>query len=121
MAWSYVPTLSSNLDRVRRAINDTDKDDGALPNKRTFSNEEILATIATEGSWQLAVAACFDMLSAAWATEVSFGVTNGNYSQSDPAKRFAEQAKYWRGLYGKPTATPLGIRTVTTTRTDGYS
>lgn len=100
MAFSYDPSLTTDLDKIRRAINDTVENVGALPNKRNFADEEIVAIRQQEDDWRLAVAACFDALAAAWSTEVNFDVMSGSYSNSDPAKRFREAAADYRKRFG---------------------
>lgn len=118
MTISYTPTLPRSLDKVRFYIEDKYSGSGPLPDNANFDDDEITALITTEGSWQKAVAACYEALSSAWAgyTDISAGSRSENYSQI--SQRYTQLAQQWRTRYG---TSQDGAGSRHPTRIDGYS
>ncbi len=100
MAFTYTDTLLTDIDKVRFWIQDTIESKGPLPDNRNFSDAEVNGLLSIESSWQQAVAAGFETLSAAWAKETSFTVYNGAFSRSEAVKAYRDLAKTWRERYG---------------------
>jgi hypothetical protein len=117
-AFTYLGDLSSNRDRVRLYLADTDPGGGPLPSDRNFSDNEIDGLITIEGSWQRAVAGGFEALASAWRRYPSHTADGLQFSGSDIAKGYAESAREWRTRYGGSTSS-VGVRHPT--RVDGYS
>jgi hypothetical protein len=118
MAFTYLGTLTTDLDRVRFYIHDTADSDGPLPGDANFSDEELGGLVTLEGSWQRAVAAAFEALSAAWRKYPDYKSDDLTMSSSDIADGYAKDAQEWRSKYGGG-ASRAGSRAVT--RRDGYS
>jgi len=116
---TYVGTLLTDLDRVRFAVGDTVSGSGKRPGDGNFTDDEINGLISAEGTWQRAVAACFEALAAEWSTHVTFDADGVSVSQSDIAKQHREAAKEWRGRFGVTGTTAAGSSAVI--RADGYS
>lgn len=100
MSYSYHHIHRNDLDRVRFHIQDTIENQGPLPEDASFSNEEIESIIGAEGSWQRAVAACFERLSAAWRKFPNLESDQFGLSRSHISRGYAEDADRWRKNYG---------------------
>ncbi len=104
MSFSYDPAQADDVSKIRYRIGDTEENNGAFPDAKNVSDEELTASIAFEGSWERAVAASFEVLAAHWAAEMNVSVSDGGGSQSwqyqNTIKAFQEQAKWWRDRYG---------------------
>lgn len=121
MTFTYNPLdgLDTNLARVRFYIGDTNEDTGPRPERGNFQDEEIKALVSLEGTWQRAVAACYETLAALWGPYADTRLGAYSEAASQKAKRFAALAEGWRSQYGYGTS--AGIETVHLIRTDGYS
>ena len=117
-AFTYLGDLSSNRDKVRFYIGDTDPGGGPLPSDKNFSDPEIDGLVTAEGNWQKAVAAGFETLAAAWLRYPSFDDGALKLNRSDIAKGYQAQARVWRRKYGS-SGTVMGSRQIT--RVDAYS
>jgi len=118
MAFTYVGNLSTNRDKVRFYLRDTDPGQGPLPADANFSDAEIDGLISVEGTWQRAVAAGFEALAAAWRRYPSFKADGLSLNRSDIAKGYDDQAQDWRDRFGGSSG-GMGCRALT--RVDGYS
>ena len=119
MTFTYVGDLSTDLDKVRFYINDKVASSGPLPSGTNFTDEELGGLITAEGSWERAVAASFETLSAAYAGLVDFAIGPRKENLSQTADRFGELANDWRDKYGTSTSSTTGSRAMT--KVDGYS
>ena len=120
MSFSYDSTLAADTDKIRFNISDTIENEGRLPNGANFQDEELTAVISMEGSWQMAVASCFDRLAAAWATEdSSINTRNGSFSRNTSPQYFRDLATDWRDKYDVTVPT-RAIYGIPITKTDGY-
>ena len=118
MAFTYLGTLATDLDKVRFNLNDTVEDAGPRPADANFSNAELTGLITQEGSWQRAVAAGFERLAAEWTRYPSFRETQGlSLNRTDIAKGFRDSASEWRASFGR--AVPVYVAGQITK--DGYS
>lgn len=99
MSFTYNP--ATDLGQVRTEIGDTVLNDGILPNKVNFSNEEIEGYLSSEGDHVMrAVAHAFEVASRRWAivpTESSLGPES---RKRDTAGFFRAEAQRLRALYG---------------------
>lgn len=109
MAFTYVGDLSTDRDKVRFSLQDTVENKGPKPANGNFTDAEIDGLLAIEDSWQLAVAAGFETLAAAWAEKMSFSVVNGSFTRSDAGKHYMSLAKDWRDKHGTSGDMPLDI------------
>lgn len=119
MIFSYGDSLTTDADKVRFYINDTEHEAGPLPADGNFTDDEINGLITVEGSWQRAVAACFERLANAWAKHVNFSADGVSVSQSSTAAHYRDQAAKWRREAGSGSVSQSGA--VAMTRVDGYS
>jgi hypothetical protein len=120
--FTYVPTWPTERDKVRFYLQDTVSGAGPKPADGNFSDAELTALLAAEGSWQRAVAAGFETLAAAWYKYPTFTADGLTLNRDKIANGFAEQAKVWRAAYGTAAASRAGgAGSRATTRVDGYS
>lgn len=107
MAFNYSDSLTTDLDKVRFYIQDTIEDGGAKPGDDNFSDAEINAVIAAEGSWERAVAALFDALASAWRKHQTFQTEGGlRVELGKIADAYAKDAdRWWQANGGRPAAT----------------
>ena len=127
MAFSYHIALDRDLDQVRFAVRDTRENSGPLPiidadlpSTTNFQDEEILRILPREGTWERAVAACFEALSAAWRLYPNIESDQFGLSRSHISGGFAQEAKKWReefGYGGKPSSATA----YSPVRVDAYS
>lgn len=119
MPVTYDPSLTTDLDRVRFHLGDTDTR-YALPEDANFDDGELLGLISLEGTWQRAVAAGFEALASAWSKHTTFlsGMRTGA-SDSDIAKQYAANAADWRKRFGTAHMSVSGSSKVV--RADAYS
>ena len=118
MTFTYAGDLSTDLDKVRFYIQDTTENSGPKPGGSNFTDEELEGLIDTEGSWQTAAAAGFEVLASVWATYADLAVGPRRESYSQIAERYQEMAQDWRAKHGA-SGGGAGYRAVT--RVDGYS
>ena len=118
MTFTYTQTLLTDRDKIRFAIGDTTEDSGVLPGGSNFSDEELAGLVTQEGSWEGAVLACFNSLSARYGKLVDFAVGQRRESLSQAAESFRKQAEDWKKKHGL-TSTSVGTRGMV--RVDGYS
>lgn len=81
-----------NISRVRLLIGDTVLNAGPLPNNVNLSDEEILAIISIEGTWQAGAAGCMELLAARWANAVDVRSDGATKSQSQQAQAWLASA-----------------------------
>ncbi len=119
MAFTYTDTLLTNRDKVRFYIGDTVVDSaGVKPDGANFSDAEIAGLVTSEGSWQRAVAAIFEVLSGIFGQEVDIAVGPRRESLSQASDKYDALAKRWRARHGSGVSR-AGVRHVTPV--DGYS
>lgn len=118
MAITYIGDLSTDLDKVRHYLQDITDGAGPKPSDANFADAELTGLITAEGSWQLAVAAGFETLAAAWMRYPSFTADGLKLDRTAIAKGYQEQAAVWRDKYGF-SGGGMGSRAVT--RVDSYS
>ncbi len=117
MSFTYFGNLSTNLDKVRFYIGDKVEDTGVQPDGTNFTDEEIEGVLATEGSWQRAVAGIFETLALMYSPQVDFKLGPRAESRSQRSEAYAAQGATWRKKFGTGArATGRAL-----TRTDGYS
>lgn len=121
MTFTYNPLdgLDTALAKVRFHVGDTVEDKGPKPENGNFQDEEIEGLVSLEGTWQRAVAACYEVLAALWGPYADAKLGDYSESASQKAERFAALAQKWRDQHGYGAGT--GIETVHLTRVDGFS
>lgn len=107
MAFTYLGTLANNRDRVRFHVGDVTENSGPRPSDGNFSDAEVDALISDEGTWQRAVASCFERLAAEWTKYPDFKADGLSLNRSDIAKGHRTEAKMWRDRYG--AAMPMRV------------
>lgn len=115
--FTYIGDLSSDRDKTRFYLNDTDPGDGPLPGDRNFSDNEIDGLVTMEGTWQRAVAAGFEALASAWAMYVDTQVGPRREQMSQVSEQYEKLAAKWRKTYGPKR--PMWVAGII--RVDGYS
>ena len=121
MTFTYAGTYNSDREKVRENIRDTVSGSGPLPADANFSDELIAGIIADEGTWQRAVAACFEMLASAWSRFPSYSTDGLRLDRSDIADAFVKTAKEWRGKYGGSARQYAPVYVAGQITKDGYS
>lgn len=119
MGVTYIGDLSTDLDTVRFHIQDTVDGSGPKPGGKNFEDDELDGLVSLEGTWQKAVAASFEVLSAAWSSYADINVGPRSEQFSQIAERYQKQAEKWRDDFGSTATTQSGTRHPT--RIDGYS
>lgn len=97
MTFTYSDALTTDKDKVRLKIGDTVSGAGPRPDKRNYSNEEILFLLDDEGALNAAIAAAFETLAGewqAWALRDREGEVEIDAVQV--AAGYREQAKTYR-------------------------
>lgn len=120
--FSYADIHRGDLDRVRFHIGDTIEHSGPLPDDGNLSDEEILSIIVAEGTWQRAVAACFERLTASWRRFPNLESDQFGLSRSHIANGYSQDAAKWRERYGYADS-PIarGAFSVGFYKVDGFS
>jgi len=117
--FTYRSDLTTDLDRVRFAIQDTTESAGPKPAGANFDDEELTGLVTLEGTWQRAVAAAFEALAGAWAMYADLWVGPRKESLSQVAERYTKLGERWREQYGY--AVQRGVYVAGVVRVDGYS
>jgi hypothetical protein len=107
MGFTYLGTLATNRDRVRFHVGDVTEDGGPRPADANFSDAEIDQVITDEGTWQRAVASCFERLAAEWTRYPTFRADGLALNRTDIAKGYRADAELWRKRYG--AAMPIRV------------
>lgn len=118
MTFTYVGTLTTDLDKVRFRINDTVENSGVKPDGGNFTDEEINGLLTLEGNVNRTIAALYETLSSVWAGYIDTKIGSRDEKQSQIADRYAKLASQWRSDYGYGQTT---LRTGFVTRVDGFS
>lgn len=108
MTFTYDGTPSTDLEKIRLEIGDTDST-AAL-----FSDEEIQVKLDSEGSVLRAAAALCEILAARFSRYYDFETDGQSFKRSQMAEMYARRAASLR-------ARAYSVTTVETTRVDGYS
>lgn len=119
MAFTYNVDNPEDRDYVRFHIRDITSGAGPLPGDANFSDAEIDMILDTEGTWQRAVAACFEALQSAWVPNPSWAADGMQISQSHVTRNYEPLAKEWRKKHGGGSGGWGYSRSVI--RVDGYS
>ena len=93
MAFTYLGTLSNDLDKVRFFIGDTVENSGPKPSGGNYTDAELTGLITTAGSWQQAVVLTFRNLASRWSSQAST-VQIGEYrvTYAEQSAKYAELA-----------------------------
>lgn len=121
MTFTASTAYTTDLDKVRQNIRDVTENAGPRPGDANFSNEVINGIISDEGSWQRAVAKCFEMLASEWRRYPDFKTDGLSLNRSDIANGFVEAAKEWRSKYGTPNRSYAPVYVTGQIPQDGYS
>ena len=76
---TYLGDLTTDLDKVRFYVRDTESGSGPRPDtdSSNFSDDELNGLITLEGSWSRAVAGIYEALAAEWGQYVDTQVGPG--------------------------------------------
>lgn len=123
MAITYVGDLTTDRDKVRFWLQDTEDGNGPKPNDANFTDAEIDGLVVAYGSWQRAVYAGLMALATAWRRFPDFRTESGfSVNRTDIADGYHQQALDWAKMYGLPTALVAGSAgSAAVTRVDAYS
>jgi len=121
MAVTYLGTYATDLDKVRENIRDTVENAGPRPADANFADAVINGIITAEGSWQRAVAACFEMLAAEWRRHPSYSTDGLKLDRSDIADGFDKIAAKWRADFGRAAKSYSPAYVAGQINQDGYS
>ena len=103
MSMTYLGDLSTDLDQVRFAIQDTTSGSGVKPNGVNFTDEEILGLLAIEDTVGRTVAACYEVLATAWAQYVDTRIGPRDEKLSQISERYRQRAATERQTHGYNT------------------
>ena len=114
--FTYQPSLSSNVSKIRMVVGDTVEDAGILPGGGNFSDAELTALVTLKGTWQAAAVFACRAAAARWASKAS-SVSIGDYSEArQQAKNLTDLADMLEetlaGAAGAWTGMGLGTSTV---------
>jgi transcription initiation factor IIE alpha subunit len=119
MTFTYVGTLTTDLDKIRFKIQDTVSGSGVKPNNGNFTDEEIAGLLAIEGNnINRTVAALYEALAVAWAKFIDTKMGSRDEKLSQVAANYLKLATKWRDDYGYGSSI---LVTGFATRVDGYS
>ena len=109
MAFTFDPTLVTELSQLRAEIGDDVLNAGVLPDGANIPDATLLALLASEGSVGLAAARIAEMLSRKWArtaSSISIGSRSESYGQSE---RWLAIALSLRQRYGGGASLRAGV------------
>ncbi len=123
MAFTYNEDFTTDRDQVRLKTGDTQADAGPRPDKRNFSDAEIVQVLSEESAEvNGAIANIFEILAnewAAWAIQEREGEIS--MDAKEVAKTFRKQAAFWRAKPGGASEAERSPSLVTMTRVDSYT
>lgn len=123
MSFTYNEALTTDRDKVRFRIGDTQANAGPRPDKRNFSDAEIAFVLSEEGSRvNGAIAHSFEILASewtAWALRDKEGETE--IDAKEVSSYYSELALTWRAKLGGSSEAERSIGIITLTRTDAYT
>jgi hypothetical protein len=117
MAFTYLGTLATDLDKVRFHVGDVVNAAGPRPADGNFTDAELNALVTLEGSWQRAVGAAFERLAAEWVRYPNFATDGIKLDRGSIAAGYAAQAAKWR----KDFPRPVGVKVAGQITKDAYS
>lgn len=127
MAFTFNPTPTSDLDKLRVAIGDVQRNDGPAPDRANLENELLLYFLETAGSVAGAAALACDHLAALWTSRPIFGPGELSTIHVDMYKKFKAAAEDWRardaegGSLGDGVGSGAVVRIGSFARADAYS
>lgn len=122
MAFTYSDTLSTNRDKIRLRVGDTQQNAGPRPDKRNFSDAEITFVLAEESTVNASIAHIFEILANEWAAyAISEREGDVNFDAKEVADEFRKQAVIWRNKPGGASEAENSSGLITLTREDAYT
>lgn len=123
MGITYRDSLTTDRDKIRLRIGDTQQDAGPRPDKRNFSDDEIKFILSEEGSVvTAAVAHCFEILQSEWSSYALLEREGDiQFSAISTSNRFGDLAELWRAKPGGSAEAEASGGLVTLKRQDAYS
>jgi len=123
MSFSYQDTLATNRDKVRFRVGDTQEDAGPRPDKRNFSDAEIVFVLSEEDSRvNGAIAHTFEILAAEWsAYALSEREGEVAFDAKEVANNYRAEAAMWRLKPGGADEEERSQSLVTMTRGDAWA
>ncbi len=122
MTFTYADALSTDRDKIRLRIGDTQADEGPRPDRRNFSDGEIDFVLTEETTITACIAHCFEILRDEWTPfALSERAKDATFDAKGVADNFASLALFWRA---KPGGTPDATAApayVTLEREDAYT
>lgn len=108
MAFTYLGTLATDLDKIRFEIGDVNSGDPL------FTDEEIVGKQAGESNHLIVAAQLCDILATKFARDYDFSTDGQSFSRSQRSSAYAARAMDLRARAG-------GISSNATVKVDGYS
>jgi len=94
MAFTYDEALTTDRDKVRLRIGDTQVNAGPRPDKRNFSDAEVSFLLSDEGTVSGAIGQSFEILAAEWESySISEREGEVNYDAKNKAQDYDKRAK----------------------------
>ena len=123
MSFVYSDVLSTNRDKVRFRVGDTQQGRGPRPDKlnSNFSDEEITFVLSEESTVNATIAHLFEILANEWAA-YAINEREGETSMdaTKTADEFRKQASIWRKKPGGASEAENSGGMVTITRSDAW-
>lgn len=122
MTFNYSDTLTSDQDKIRFRIGDTQANAGPRPDRRNYSNEEIAFILTEETEVNASIAHCFEILSSEW-TSFSLSETGAqaSFNAKGVADEYSDLASEWRKKPGGASDAERSVSLVTLEREDEYT
>jgi len=123
MTFTYDDDLTTNIDKVRFYVGDTQDDSGPRPDGRNFSDNEITFALTENGGGVTAtVAGLFEVLESEWrAYAISEGSKVGDFDAKEVADGYGKQAEKWKKKALGTLAYANKAGSVQPARIDGYN
>lgn len=108
MAFTYDDALSTDRDKVRFRIKDTQENAGPRSDGRNFSDNEIAFVLTDEGTVTAAIAHLFEILRAEWASvAMSDKEGDSTIDAKQVTKEYKDLAEEWRAKPGGSSGSGL--------------
>lgn len=122
MTFNYTDALTSDQDKIRFRISDTQEDIGPRPDKRNFSNEEIAFVLSEETEVNASIAHCFEILASEWTSfSLSESGALASFNAKGTAKEYLDLASKWRKKPGGASDAERSASLITLEREDEYT
>lgn len=100
MTFTYIGDLSTNLDEIRFAIQDTVSGSGIKPSGGNFTDEEINGLLSLEVTTGRTIARIYETLAVSYANYVDTKIGSRDEKLSKISDNYRALASQWRANHG---------------------